>query len=297
MRGVDCVASIRRWGARDTIGQTIMRIVDDIRATSDRDFEIRLQRPFPLMLDALGKLSTQALFVVPERVGTSDPMVPSTETIGSGPFRFVREEWVPGSRTAFAKLDGHVPRSEPPDGAARGKCVLVERVEWRIIPDPAIASAALQTGEVDWYEQPAFDLLQTLARNRDIEIQISDPIGSLAMIRFEHLHPPFDKAAVRRAVMMAVNQADHLAAARRPLSEAGYAGEAVVIISPDRHPCHAYDWPGDGRPAAPARHECRLRRDRLGHRAGATREPQSARSRRLEHLAHRLGRTGRRPPR
>jgi peptide/nickel transport system substrate-binding protein len=268
VRGVDCVASIRRWGARDTMGQTIMRIVDDIRATSDRDFEIRLQRPFPLMLDALGKLSTQALFVVPERVGTSDPMVPSTETVGSGPFRFVREEWVPGSRAVFARFDGYVPRSEPPDGAAGGKRVLVERVEWHIIPDPATAAAALQTGEVDWYEQPAFDLLPTLARNRDIQIQINDPIGSLAMIRFNHLHPPFDKPAVRRAVMMAVNQADYLAAitgnpqyatlcrsffvcgtpigkdqgeakmpadlaaARRALTEAGYAGETVVIISP-----------------------------------------------------------------
>ncbi len=65
VRGVDCVASIRRWGARDTMGQTLMLAADELRATSDRDFEIRLKRPFPLMLDALGKLSTQALFVVP----------------------------------------------------------------------------------------------------------------------------------------------------------------------------------------------------------------------------------------
>ena len=37
VRGVDCVASIRRWGARDTMGQTLMLAVDEIRATSDRD--------------------------------------------------------------------------------------------------------------------------------------------------------------------------------------------------------------------------------------------------------------------
>jgi peptide/nickel transport system substrate-binding protein len=101
VRAADCVASIRRWGARDTMGQTLMGVVDQIRATSDRGFEIRLKRPFPLMLDALGKLSTQALFVVPERVGLSDPLVPNTETIGSGPFRFLRNEWVPGSHAVF----------------------------------------------------------------------------------------------------------------------------------------------------------------------------------------------------
>ncbi|MBD0275540.1 MAG: ABC transporter substrate-binding protein, partial [Acetobacteraceae bacterium] len=101
VRGVDCAASIRRWGARDTMGQTIMRIVDEIAAPADRDFEIRLKQPFPLMLDALGKLSTQALFVMPERVGNSDPMVPNNESVGSGPFRFLRGEWVPGSHAAF----------------------------------------------------------------------------------------------------------------------------------------------------------------------------------------------------
>jgi peptide/nickel transport system substrate-binding protein len=268
VRGVDCAASIRRWGARDTMGQTIMRITDAIVAPSDRDFEIRLKQPFPLMLDALGKLSTQALFVVPERVGNADPMVPNTETVGSGPFRFVRNEWVPGSQAVFEKFDRYVPRDDAPDGASGAKRVLVDRVEWRIIPDPATAAAALQRGEVDWYEQPAFDLLPLLARNRDIAIETPDPIGSLMMIRFNQLHPPFDKVAVRRAVMQAVNQDDYVAAvtgnpaygkpcrsffacgtpagqdqgaarmsanleaAKKALMDGGYAGETIVIISP-----------------------------------------------------------------
>ncbi len=268
VRGVDCVASIRRWGARDTMGQTLMLAVDEIRATSDRDFEIRLKRPFPLMLDALGKLSTQALFIVPERVGLSDPMIPNTETIGSGPFRFVRDQWVPGSLAVFERFAGYVPRAEPARGASGGKRVLLDRVEWRIISDPATSAAALQTGEVDWWEQPAFDLLPLLTRNRDVRVELTDPIGSLMMMRFNQLHPPFDNVRVRRAVQAAVNQRDYLDAAvgnarysaecrsffacdtpfgsdqgaqvmpgrleeaSRMLRESGYAGETVVIISP-----------------------------------------------------------------
>ena len=268
VRARDAVASIRRWGARDSMGQTLMTVVDELRAPTDRDFEIQLKRPFPLMLDALGKLSTQALFVVPERVGLSDPMVPNGETIGSGPFRFLRSEWVPGSSAAFERFAGYVPRNEPAQGAAGGKRVLLDRVEWRIIPDAATAAAALQTGEVDWYEQPAFDLLPVLARNRDVQIQLTDQLGSLMMMRFNQLHPPFDKVEIRRAVLAAVRQQDYLGAvvsdpqysalcrsfyacgtplgadqgdaampgnldaARRMLQAAGYGGEKVVILSP-----------------------------------------------------------------
>jgi peptide/nickel transport system substrate-binding protein len=139
VRAADCVASIRRWGARDTMGQTlmgVMGVVDQIRATSDRGFEIRLKRPFPLMLDALGKLSTQALFVVPERVGLSDPLVPNTETIGSGPFRFLRNEWVPGSHAMFERFAGYVPRDEPARGAAGGKRVLLDASSGASCPTP-----------------------------------------------------------------------------------------------------------------------------------------------------------------
>ena len=268
VRARDAVASIRRWGARDSMGQTLMTTVDELRAPTDRDFEIHLKRPFPLMLDSLGKLSTQALFVVPERVGLSDPMVPNTETIGSGPFRFLRNEWVPGSLAVFERFAGYVPRNEPAQGAAGGKRVLLDRVEWRIIPDSATATAALQTGEVDWYEQPAFDLLPVLTRNRDVKVELTDQLGSLMMMRFNHLHPPFDKVEIRRAVLTAVNQQDFLSAVvsdpqysalcrsfyacgtplgadqgaaampgnleagRRMLQAAGYAGEKVVIISP-----------------------------------------------------------------
>ena len=274
VRAADAVASVKRWGARDTMGQTLMTATDSIRAISDREFEIRLKRRFPLMLDSLGKLSTQALFVVPERVGNSDPQVPSTETVGSGPLRFLRNEWVPGSLAVFERFAGYVPRAEPASGAAGGKRILMDRIEWRIIPDASTAATALQTGEVDWYEQPAFDLLPLLARNRDIRLEITDPIGSLMMIRFNQLHPPFDKPAIRRAVLAAVDQQAYLDAvvgnaqyslpcrsmyacrtplgtdqgagvmpanlerAKALLREAGYAGEKAVILSATDNPAN-----------------------------------------------------------
>lgn len=268
VRAQDCVPSLRRWGARDSFGQTLMGAVDDIRVLNDRSFEIRLKQPFPLLLDAIGKLSSQVPFMMPERHGRLDPNTPIPEAVGSGPFRFLRAEWVPGSMAAYEKFAGYVPRNEAPSWSAGGKVVRVDRVEWRIIPDPSTAAAALQTGEVDWYEQPAFDLLGLIGRSRDIRIEQIDPIGSILMLRLNHLHPPFDNPAIRRAVQMAVNQTDFLQAsvgnaqyfrecksffpcgtplasdegiaalggnmdrARQMLREAGYANQKVVILSP-----------------------------------------------------------------
>ena len=268
VRAQDCIPSLRRWGARDSFGQTLMAAVGEMTVVDDRTFRIRLTRPFPLLLDAIGKLSSQVPFIMPERFATVDPNQAVTEAIGSGPFRFLRNEWVPGSQAVYTRFEGYVPRNEPASWAAGGKVARVDRVEWRIIPDPSTATAALQTGEVDWYEQPTFDLLPLLARNRDIRIEQIDPVGSILMLRPNHLHPPFDNPGVRRAVQMAVSQKDYLQAvvgndryykecravfscgtplasetggdrlagnldaARRMLREAGYNNELVVLINP-----------------------------------------------------------------
>jgi peptide/nickel transport system substrate-binding protein len=268
VRPADVVASLRRWSARDTFGQAMAAAVSGYEATGDRSFAINLSRPFPLMIEALGKLSSNVPFIMPERIANTEPTQNITDATGSGPFRFVRDQWVPGQRAVYERFAEYRPRSEAPSWAAGGKVAKVDRVEWRIIPDAAVATAALNTGEVDWYEQPPVDLLPQLSRNRDVKVELIDPLGSMAMLRFNHLHPPFDNPAVRRAVMMAVNQADYLEAiignkefykvcksfftcgtplasdagaaaaggnlerARAMLREAGYRGERVVIISP-----------------------------------------------------------------
>ena len=108
----------------------------------------------------------------------------------------------------FAKFDGYVPRNEPNSWLAGGKRALVDRVEWTIMPDPATASAALQNGEVDWWENPITDLVPVLRRNRNIAVDIADPLGNIGSFRMNHLHPPFNNLKVRQAVMTALSQDD-----------------------------------------------------------------------------------------
>ncbi|MBV8240156.1 MAG: ABC transporter substrate-binding protein, partial [Hyphomicrobiales bacterium] len=140
----DVVASLQRWSARDQMGLLIRSIQQDLTAVDDRTVKWVLKKPFPKMLLALGKVSTQIAFIMPERVAKTDPFKQITEYIGSGPMRFMKNEWVPGAKAAFEKFSDYAPRSEPGSWLAGGKRMLAERVEWVVMPDPATAAAALQ---------------------------------------------------------------------------------------------------------------------------------------------------------
>ena len=214
VRARDCVASIRRWAARDALGQVLMSLTEELSAPDDRTIRFQLRRPFPLLFEALGKPSTPVCFIMPEALASQDPNQPLRgELIGSGPFRFAAAERVPGARVVYTRFEGYVPRAEgTPSWTSGPKRTHFDRVEWHVTPDPATASAALQSGEMDWWEQPTGDLQNVLRRNRNVVMEIPDPTGLMALCRFNHLHPPFDNAAIRRALLGAVNQANFMTA-------------------------------------------------------------------------------------
>jgi peptide/nickel transport system substrate-binding protein len=208
----DVVASLSCWSARDSMGVRIGAIQDELAATDDQTFRWRLKRPFPKMMLALGKMPAPFSCIMPARIAATDPFRQITEYIGSGPMRSIRSEWVPGARAAFERFPDYVPRPEPASWLAGGKRMLVDRIEWKVIADPATAAAALQSGEVDWWEYPIPDLIPVLRKNRNVAVDIADPLGSIGGIRMNHLHPPFNDAPARRAVLMAVNQEDFMRA-------------------------------------------------------------------------------------
>jgi peptide/nickel transport system substrate-binding protein len=270
VRAADCIASIARWSKRDVLGQRLNALLDEMRPLADDRFAIRLKRPWPGLTWALGKPSANMCAIMPERVARTDPHQQIGDFTGSGPFRFRREQWVPGSLAVFERNAAYVSRDEPPDFLAGGKPVHFDRVEWRVMPDPATAAAALQNNEVDWVEAPLADLLPVLRRHRDIAIELINTFGNLGVLRFNHVNTPFDNVAVRRALLPAVDQRAFmdaaigtdpalsrvpagvftpgtplandaglevlsgrrdLEAARRALRESGYRGERVVMLS------------------------------------------------------------------
>jgi peptide/nickel transport system substrate-binding protein len=273
----DAVASINRWAARDSMGQMLKAIENELVALDDRTFRWVLKKRYPKILLALGKLGTPCCFVMPARIAATDPFKQINEYVGSGPMRFAKNEWAPGSKAVFEKFVDYKPRQEPASWLAGGRRIAPDRIEWIVIADQATAAAALQSGEVDWLELPLPDIVPTLRKNRNVMVDVADPTGYIGTLFFNHLHPPFNDVRARRAVLMALNQADYMRAyvgtddrmwkplpgfftpgtplyseeggdilkgrrdfdaAKRLLAESGYAGEPVTSMAAQDNAAH-----------------------------------------------------------
>ncbi len=268
----DVVASLRRWGGRDSIGRRLFAATAEIAASGEDGFVLRLARPFGGVIEALGKPSVHVPFVMPARIAAATPPAQQVrEIVGSGPFVFLRDEWVPGERAAFRRNARYAPRDEPADGLAGGKVAKVDRVEMLTMPDVALRAAALTTGEVDYLEYAPIDYLPRLRQNRGIAVaQARGQAELMYAVSINHFQPPFDNVLVRRAVQQVLDRNEVLAAtgfggqlgrpdcaslfmcgapfstdagsgaitrpsierAKELLREAGYANERVVLLHP-----------------------------------------------------------------
>jgi peptide/nickel transport system substrate-binding protein len=199
----DCVATIKRFGKRNPFGQALMTRTNEISAASDSVIRFRLNKPFPLLPTALAEVYCA---IMPERLAETDALKQIPEAIGSGPFKFVANERIPGSRVVFSKNAAYVPRTGgTPSFNAGPKIVNVDRVVWTFIPDPATASAALR-GEIDWWENPSFDLIPQIKTYKGVTVTVKDRTGAIGCLRFNQLTPPFDNPAIRRVVVAAMDQ-------------------------------------------------------------------------------------------
>lgn len=208
----DCVASLKRWAARDSMGVKLAESVKEWRIVDARTFEIVLKEPFGQVIEAIGKPSVVVPFMMPKRIAETDPFKQFDEVIGSGPFIFKRDEWQAGSKVVYVRNPNYKPRSEPARGLAGGKVAKVDRVEWVWIPDPQTQVNAIMNNEIDLIENVSHDLLPILAQSKDVAIVKSSVVNQY-QFRMNWLHAPFNNVKLRQAAMMALSQPDFLAAA------------------------------------------------------------------------------------
>jgi peptide/nickel transport system substrate-binding protein len=266
----DCVASLKRWGKNDGMGQKLMDFTASLEATDAKTITLKLKEPYGLVLESIGKPSSLVPFMMPKRLAETPPGQQIKEQIGSGPFKFVQAEFQPGVKAVYEKNKDYVPRKEPPSWTSGGKVVKVDRVEWITMADPQTAMNAVQSGDIDLLENPSFDFIPALTANPDLKVEVLNKFGYQTLGRMNFLYPPFDNVKVRRAAFLAMNQKDVLdalvgnpeyykicgaifvcgtplasdvgaeslikgngmAEAKKLLAESGYDGTPVVLLAP-----------------------------------------------------------------
>lgn len=210
----DCVASLQRWAPGDSLGRLLLTAGAKFAADGDKAFTIALDKPFPLMLDVLGKPNAPLPVIMPQRIIQDAGKGRIKEIIGSGPFSFDKAAWRAGDQMTLRRFKDYAPRSEPADFLAGGKVVHLDQIILRVIPDASTAANALSVGEIDYMQYLPFDWLDKLGRNRDLKIMTLKGLDMFqGNFRVNHASPPFNDPAVREVLWKLVNQKDMLEAA------------------------------------------------------------------------------------
>ena len=268
----DMVVSLQRWAKKDPMGQAVVKAGGVFAASGASSFTLTLAQPFNGVLEALAKSSSFPPFIMPARLAQADLSKPVTEMVGSGPFMFKKDEWVPGNRIVWVKSPYYVPRKEPADGLAGGKVANLDRVEWQIMPDPNTQAQALRRGEIDLIEGVGADFIAPALADKELKVIPLAPFQGIMYLN--QLHPPFNNTKARQAILHLIRQSDLMAGlgypvnlrlphcgalfvcgsanateagseayrqpdptrARQLLAEAGYKGEKIVVLVPSGVP-------------------------------------------------------------
>jgi peptide/nickel transport system substrate-binding protein len=264
----DVIASLQRWGQRDSLGQKMMAALERMDALSERSFRLVFKQSFGMVREALGKPSSSPAFIMPARVAATSADQQIDDATGSGPYIFKQDEYRPGEKVVYVKNTKYIPRPEPPSGTAGGKQVYVDRMEWVILKDAQTQANALLNGEIDMIEWVPAEQYTALKANAQVVLDPTLPRASYTL-HLNHWLPPFSNPKIAQAAIMTIHQealmraqqvhkalysgclsiypcgsqyattqnayftgTPMLAKAKALLQEAGYDGKPVVLMHP-----------------------------------------------------------------
>jgi len=137
--------------------------------------------------------------------------------VSAGPFQM--EEYVPEVRLVLKKYENYFGKD-----ASGNKLPYVDRVTFRVVPDPAVAFASLQSGEIDCLFRVSSTDVETIKSSRDMTLhQVKGQ--SLIYLNLLTTKPPLDNLDLRKAMAYAVDRDEIVKA-----EYAGYAAPAYTAF-------------------------------------------------------------------
>jgi len=269
MTAVDVKSSLERYRI---VGATknLLAPVADIEITGDYEVTFHLSEVTPTFLEAFSSPRAPAI-IIPEEDGATE--AGKNSFVGTGPYKFV--EYVPDSHVTLERFDDYTAdmRYEGRDGFGGRKTAWLDKVTFRIIPEPGAQVAALEAGEVQILDQIPIPAARRLESDPNIELYENLQWAFITFI-FNTNVAPTDNVKFREAVQVALNMEEIMAIsseglfslnhrwqypgstydpgdigaeyynqadaerAKALLAEAGYNNEEFVILTDSTIPAH-----------------------------------------------------------
>jgi peptide/nickel transport system substrate-binding protein len=199
----DCVASLRRWMARDRVGLALATRLDRLRATDARTITVRLKTPLPRLPVMLTRGALSPPVIMPERLAATPPDQPVEHPIGGGPFRLAQGSWRPGETFVLERFAGYVSRPEESNFTGGRREAQVDRIVWRTFADPI---QAVRDGQADWLESLSPAVTDDALADAHLIAGLQNPIGDYALLRLNTAEGPTANRALRQAILAMIDQ-------------------------------------------------------------------------------------------
>src|SRR5262245_41454319 len=152
---------------------------------------IDLKKPFAPLLAALAE--RPGFIVSPaavQKLGQDFGQHP----VGTGPFRFV--EWVRDAQVTLERF---------PDYWDKGKPYL-DRVVYRVVPDPTVRLTMVRTGELDIATDVDAKDIPNLRNEAALRVSEMKPAARWTALQWRVDEPPFNNKALRQAIALAIDR-------------------------------------------------------------------------------------------
>jgi len=152
-----------------------------------------LKKPYAPLLAALAE--RPGFIVSPAAVKRAGPDF-DRHPVGTGPFRFV--EWVADSQVTLERF---------PDYWDKGKPYL-DRIVFRIVPDPTVRLTMVRTGEVDIATDVDAKDVPALQGEAALRVSEMKPPARWTALQWHVDEPPFNNKALRQAIALAIDRSE-----------------------------------------------------------------------------------------
>ena len=218
MTSADVVPSLKRWGAKASVGKQLWTNVESIEATGPYMVVIALKQPSASLLFGLSEPHA-AIYPKESIEAAGDGTL--KEFIGTGPFRFVEHR--PDRHIKLARFKDYAARTESANGFGGKRTAYLDEILFIPTPDTAVRQSGTETGDFHYgmfVKQDAWERIKALPQ---LDPRIVKPRGWAVGV-VNHKSPLMKEKKVRQAVQAALDM--------EPIMRAGFGHKDFFRLDP-----------------------------------------------------------------